>query len=227
MSGIRPTGPQYVTLATESGYRMHATVTLDWEQGAALYRIAELGGTITVGWESGHYFLRCCDGEAIEITYGKPDRSPFTHHFEDAPTVYGVLLAERAVFHLESMSPTNHRWLVVRREIGGHYSPSAPEGTQRRTAAIVHAITRHMLSRPWAAELRRAHDQRHAPSRLRQHQQTIWELEAEAAKLQEKVNGERERAAVQAAVIEEAADSAGSVTPLPALGAEHQELAAA
>ena len=226
MSSPRPTGPQYVTLVAEGGYRLHATVTLDWEQGAALYRIAELGGTITVGWQSGHYYLDCCNGDAIEITYGKPDRSPFTQHFEDAPTVYGVLLAERAVFHPESMSPTNHRWLVVRREIGGHNSPSAPEGTQRRTAAIVYTITRHMLSRSWAAELRRAHGQQHAPARHRRHLQTISELEEEAADLQERVNRERERAAVQAAVIEETASSVGSVTALPTQVAEHRQLAA-
>lgn len=226
MSSPRPTGPQYVTLVTEGGYRMHATITLDWEQGAALYRIAELGGTITVGWQSGHYFLNCCDGDAIEITYGKPDRSPFTHYFEDAPTVYGVLLADRAHFHTDTMSPTNHRWLVVRREIGGHYSPSAPEGTQRRTAAIVHTITRHMLSRPWAAELRRAHDEHHAAARHRHHQEAIRELEQEAGKILEKLAEERHRAAVQATVIEEAATGTGSVTALPAPVAERQPLAA-
>ncbi|MEV7925994.1 hypothetical protein [Kitasatospora sp. NPDC088779] len=227
MNTIRPTGPQYVTVVTESGgYRMHATITLDWEIGAALYRIAELGGTITVGWESGHYYTRCCDANAIQITYGKPDRSPFTQHYQDAPTVYGVQLADQAVFHPESMSPTKHRWLVVRRENGGHYSPSAPEGTQRRTAAIVHALTRHMLSRPWAAELRRAHDEQHAPARHRHHQRAISKLEEEAAKLQERITAEKTRAAVQAAVIEEAASRAGSTPPLAEWLAQHQQLAA-
>ncbi|MEV7601632.1 hypothetical protein AB0O91_30145 [Kitasatospora sp. NPDC089797] len=224
MSSPRPTGPQYVTLVTEGGYRMHATITLDWGQGAALYRIAELGGTLTVGWQSGHYYLNCCDGDAIEITYGKPDRSPYTEHFEDAPTVYGVLLAAQAVFHPETMSPTNHRWLVVRREIGSRYTPSAPEGTQRRTAAIVHTITQHMLTRPWAAELRRAHDQNHAPARHCHHQKAIRELEEEAAQLQEGLNRERERAAAQAAMIE--TDTGGvRVTALPTPVAEHQPLA--
>lgn len=32
MSDNRPTAPQYVTLTTPGGYRMHATITLDWEQ---------------------------------------------------------------------------------------------------------------------------------------------------------------------------------------------------
>ncbi|MFD4533571.1 hypothetical protein ACFWNL_21160 [Kitasatospora sp. NPDC058397] len=226
MSDTRPTGPQYVTLVTEGGYRIHATITLDWEIGAALYRIPELGGTITVGWESGHYYTRCCDGNAIQITYGKPERSPFTKHYQDAPTVYGVQLADQAVFHPETMSPTNHQWLVVRRELGGHYSPSAPEGTQRRTAAIVHAITRHMLSRPWAADLRRAHDEEHAPARYRHHQGAISELEKEAATLQEKITREKTHAAVQAAVIEGAASRERGTQPLPALLAEHQQLAA-
>ncbi|MFJ9523731.1 hypothetical protein ACIRPK_36610 [Kitasatospora sp. NPDC101801] len=226
MSDARPTGPQYVTLVTEGGYRMHATITLDWEIGAALYRIPELGGTITLGWASGHYYTRCCDGNAIQVTYGKPDKSPFTKHYQDAPTVYGVQLADQAVFHPESMSPTNHRWLGVRREIGGHYSPSAPEGTQRRTAAIVHAITQHMLSRPWADELRRAHDEHHAPARHRHHQRTITELEGEAAKLQEKITQEKTRAAVQAIVIEEAASRADGAQTPPALLVQHQQLAA-
>lgn len=224
MSGTRPTGPQYVTLVTEGGYRMHATITLDWEQGAALYRIVELGGTITVGWESGHYYTGCCNGGAIQVTYGKPDRSPFTKHFQDAPTVYGVQLADRAVFHPDTVSPTNHRWLVVRRETGGHYSPGAPEGTQRRTAAIVHTITRHMLSRPWAADLRRAHDEQHAPARHRHHQEKISELEKETAQLQEQVTREKTKAAVQAAVIEEAANR--SAPALPEWLVQHQQLAA-
>ncbi|KJS59687.1 hypothetical protein [Streptomyces rubellomurinus] len=226
MNSARPVGPQYVTLVTEGGYRMHATITLDWEHGAALYRVAELGGTITVGWQPGHYYLGCCSGAAIEITYGKPTPSPFTQHFEDAPTVYGVQLAERAVFHPESMSPTSHRWLVVRREIGGHYSPSAPEGTQRRTAAIVYAITRHMLSRPWAAELRRAHDEQHAPARHRHHQDAVRKLEGEVAQLQEQLTRERERAAAQAVVIEKAETGEGRVTALPQPVAEAQPIAA-
>ncbi|MFJ8628174.1 hypothetical protein ACIRD3_35795 [Kitasatospora sp. NPDC093550] len=225
MSSTRPTGPQYVTLVTEGGYRIHATITLDWEIGAALYRIPELGGTITVGWESGHYYTRCCDGNAIQITYGKPDRNPFTTNYPDAPTVYGVRLAERAVFHPEQMDPTSHRWLVVRRDIGGTYCPSAPEGTQRRTAAIVHAITRHMLSRPWAAELRCAHDEQHAPARHRHHQKVIDELETEAATLREKITQERTWAAVQAAVIERAASRA-EPQALPAPPEEYQQLAA-
>ncbi|MFI5527056.1 hypothetical protein ACIA8O_00715 [Kitasatospora sp. NPDC051853] len=226
MSSNRPTGPQYVTLVTETGYRMHATITLDWEIGAALYRIAELGGTITVGWESGHYYTRCCLGNAIQITYGKPDRNPFTITYPDAPTVYGVRLAERAVFHPEEMKPTSHRWLVVRRDNGGTHCPSAPEGTQRRTAAIVHTITRHMLSRPWAAKLRRAHEERHAPARHRHHQRAISELEEEAAKLQERITREKTRAAVQAAVIEQAANRTGSAEPLPEWLVQRQQLAA-
>lgn len=212
MSSLRPIGPQHVALVTEGGYRMHATITLDWEKGAALYRIAELGGTITVGWEPGHYFLDCCDGDAIEITYGKPDRSPFTHSFEDAPTVYGVVLSGRAVFHAEAMSPASRWWLVVRRESGDRrYGPSAPEGTHRRTADIVHTITRHMLTRSWADELRRAHARHHAPARRRHHVQMIKELAEKAARLQEEVSREREGATAQAALIAEAGSSAGGV----------------
>ncbi|MFD9687258.1 bZIP transcription factor [Kitasatospora sp. NPDC059088] len=226
MNSTRPTGPQYVTVVTEVGYRMHATVTLDWERGAALYRVAELGGTITVGWQSGHYYLSCCGGDAIEITYGKPTPSPFTEHFEDAPTVYGVQLAQQAVFHSESMSPTSHRWLVVRRETGGHYSPTAPEGTQRRTAAIVYAITHHMLTRPWAAELRRAHNEQHAPARYRHHQQAIQELEEEVAQLQEKLTRERERAAAQVAMIEKAETGEARVTALHVPVGEARPIAA-
>jgi hypothetical protein len=227
VSSLRPTDPQYVILVTEGGYRMHVTITLDWEAGAALYRVAELGGTITVGWESGHYFLDCCDGDAIEITYGKPGRSPFTHTFEDPPTVYGVVLADRAVFHPESMDPASRWWLVVRREIGDrHYNPSAPEGTHRRTAAIIHAITRDMLARSWAGELRRAHDQRHAPARHRHHQQVISELEDETARLREAVAREQARAAVQAAVIAETGRSPSGATPTLTLLAEPDQLAA-
>jgi hypothetical protein len=227
VSSLRPTDPQYVTLVTEGGYRMHAMITLDWETGAALYRVSELDGTITVGWESGHYLLDCCDRDAIEITYGKPDRSPFTHTFEDPPTVYGVVLAERAVFHPESMDPASRWWLVVRREIGDrHRSPSAPEGTHRRTADIVHAITRHMLTRSWAGELRRAHDQHHAPARHRYHQKMIREMEEEAARLQVAVARERERAAAQAAVIAEAVRCADRVTPPLTLVAEPDRCAA-
>jgi hypothetical protein len=226
MSTPRPTSPQYATLVTEGGYRMHVTITLDWGTGAALYRVAELGGTITVGWESGHYHRDCCDGDAMEITYGKPDRSPFTHNFEDAPTVYGVVLADRAVFHPEAMSSTSHWWLVVRREIRDHYSPSAPDGTRRRTAAIVHSITRHMLTRSWADELRGAHDRHQAPARLRHHQQMISELEQEAAKLQEKLGRERERAAAQAAVVAAAGSSAGSVGPPSVPAGGYEQLAA-
>ncbi|GLW58555.1 hypothetical protein [Kitasatospora phosalacinea] len=225
MSNTRPVGPQYVTLVTEGGYRFHATITLDWEIGAALYRIPELGGTITVGWESGHYYTRCCDGSAIQITYGKPDRNPFTTNFPDVPTVYGVRLAKRAVFHPEKMNPTSHRWLVVRRDTGGRHCPSAPEGTQRRTAAIVYTITRHMLSRPWAAELRRAHDEQHAPARYRHHQKAIAELETEAAALREKITQERTYAAFQAAVIEKAGRGREPQGP-PALLVEQQPLAA-
>ncbi|WP_152645793.1 hypothetical protein [Streptacidiphilus albus] len=222
---IRPTAPQYVTLTTPGGYGMHATITLDWGQGAALYRIAELKGTITVGWESGHYHHDCCDGDSMEITYGKPERSPFIHHFEDSPTVFGVQLADRASFHAEAMKPTGPWWLVVRRESGGTYAPEAPEGTRRRTAAIVYTITRHMLSRPWAAELRRAHDQEHAPARHRRHQEAIREMETEAAALQEKLSRERGRAAVQAALIG-TGSAVASVTPL-ADPADLQQLLAA
>lgn len=161
----------------------------------------------------------------MEITYGKPERSPFSHQFEDAPTVFGVQLADRANFHAEAMKPTSHWWLGVRRDNGGTYAPEAPEGTRRRTAAIVYTITRHMLSRPWSAELRRAHDQEHAPARHRHHQEAIRELEREAAALQEKLSRERGRAAAQAALIG-ARSTLASVTPLADPVDRHQLLAA-
>ncbi|MFJ2864949.1 hypothetical protein [Kitasatospora sp. NPDC087314] len=225
MTSTRPTGPQYVTLVTEGGYRMHATVTLDWELGAALYRVAELCGTITVAWDSSDYDRNCCDRDAMEVTFGRPSPSPFHQRFEDAPTVYGVLLAGRANFHAARMKPTSPWWLSVRRAQGTSDDAEAPDGTRRRTAAIVHTITQHMLTRPWAAELRRAHDHRHAPARYRQHQQAIRELEEEAAQLQEKLNRERERAAAQAAMIE-AVTGGARVTALPAPVAKAQPLAA-
>ncbi|MFE6055116.1 hypothetical protein ACFQ6N_30565 [Kitasatospora sp. NPDC056446] len=226
MSSARPTGPQYVTLVTEGGYRMHATVTLDWEHGAALYRVAELCGTITVAWDSTDYDRNCCDSDAMEVTFGRPSPSPFRWRFEDAPTVYGVMLAGRANFHAERMSPTSPWWLSVRRAVGAADDAEAPDGTRRRTAAIVHTLTHHMLTRPWAAELRRVHDRRHAPARYRRHQEAIRELEAELATLQEKVSTEQAGAAVQAALIAEAATGAGPVAALPAPVAEPQPLAA-
>ena len=184
-------------------------MSLDWTLGAALYRIAEVDGTITLGWSSGHYRCDCCDEPSIELTYGKPTESPFTNRYEDAPKVFGVLLAAQAVFLPADMSATGGgRWLVVRRDIGDHYAPDAPDGTRRRTAEIVYTIATHWLSQPWAEQLRQAHEHRHAPARLRQHRGNVSDLEYQIGTLTAELAAERAAEQEQERIID-----AGPVAP--------------
>jgi hypothetical protein len=199
----------FTSLTTPTGREINVSVSVDWTLGAALYRIAELDGTITLGWSSGHYIHDCCETPSIEVTYGKPTASPFTHHYEDAPSVFGILLADTAVFHASDMTPDGSgRWLAVRRDTGSYYAPDVPDGTRRRTAEIVYAITTHFLAQPWTDELHRAHDHHHARSRLSEHRSAVGSLEDRISELNAVLAGQRAGVEAQEAII-----SAGPVSP--------------
>ncbi|MFC1442883.1 hypothetical protein ABUW04_32010 [Streptacidiphilus sp. N1-10] len=199
----------FTVLTTPAGRKLHVSVSLDWTLGAALYRIAEVDGTITLGWASDHYRCDCCNEPSIQLTYGKPAESPFTKRFEDPPTVFGVTLAARTVYRASAMRPGRASgWLGVRREGTGGYDPEAPDGTRRRTAEIVYTITQHWLAQPWAQQLHRAHEQRHAAPRLRQHAAAVRELEEKICHLTAELAEELTAAEEQERII-----SAGPVAP--------------
>lgn len=199
----------FTTLTTPAGRELNVSVSLDWTLGAALYRIAEVDGTITLGWSSGHYRCDCCTEPTIELTYGKPTECPFTSRYEDAPKVFGVLLAAQAEFRAADMSATGGgRWLVVRRDNGDRYAPDAPDGTRRRTAEIVYTIVTHWLSQPWAEQLRQAHEHRYAHARLRRHRGTVSDLEYQISTLTAELAAERAAEREQERIID-----AGPVAP--------------
>ncbi|MBC3842087.1 hypothetical protein GXW82_23465 [Streptacidiphilus sp. 4-A2] len=199
----------FAVLTTPAGRKLHVSISLDWTLGAALYRIAEVDGTITLGWSSGHYRCDCCTEPSIELTYGKPAESPFTRHYEDPPKVFGVTLAAQAVYRASAMQPSRASgWLVVRREGTDHHDPEAPDGTRRRTAEVVYTITQHWLAQPWAHQLHRAHEQRHATARLRQHDAAVRELEQRICHLTAELAEELTGAEEQERII-----SAGPVAP--------------
>ena len=201
--------PIFTTLTTPAGRELNVSVSLDWTLGAALYRIAEVDGTIALGWSSGHYRCDCCTEPSIELTYGKPTENPFTARYEDAPKVFGVVLAAQAVFRAADMSATGGgRWLVVRRDNGGTYAPDAPDGTRRRTAEIVYTIATHWLSQPWAEQLWKSHEYRHARARLRQHRGTVRDLEDQISALTAELADERDAEREQVRMID-----AGPVAP--------------
>lgn len=198
----------FVALTTPAGRKIHATVTLDWTLGTALYRVAEFDGTISLGWDAHHDAHECCPQHPIQVTYGKAVDSPFVAHHEDAPRVFGVELAATAVFHPDSMRAASARWLVVRRNVAGGYAPDAPDGTRRRTADAVHALTTHLLAQPWSDQLRRAHDYHHAPYRLGTHREAAARLEEQITDLTAALDRERKGVARQLATLQ-----AGPVGP--------------
>jgi hypothetical protein len=192
-----------VVLTTAQGHQLHIGISLDWELGIARYRVSEHDGTYSLGFDSGHYHQDCCQERPIELTYGVATESPFTHRHEDRPSIYRVILADRAVYHPSAMSD-RHYWLTVRRDDGtaSSWNPEAPDGTRKRAADTVRALTRDLLARPWYAELVKAHDRHHAPYRLARHREAIAQLEPEIADLARQWSAEHEALARQRAIID-------------------------
>lgn len=195
----------FITLTTPAGREINVSLSLDWDLGAALYKVAEIDGTVSLGWDGRQYPSTGDPDRWIEVTYGRAGDNPFARNHEDAPRVFGVLLAATAVFRESSMQPDRDRWLVVRRDDGAR---DAPDATRRRTAEIVYALAEHFLAQPWSEDLFRAHDFRHARSRLAGHRTRIRTLREQVQQLTAEVEEEAEGARVQAAIID-----AGPVAP--------------
>lgn len=196
-----------VALTTAQGHRLHAEISLDWELGVARYRVAEHDGTYSLGFDAGHYPHTCCAERPIELTYGIAAASPFQHRHQDRPSIFRVILADRAVFHPAAMTD-RHYWLNVRRDDGSGSSwyPEAPDGTRKRAADTVRALAGDFLARPWYPRLIEAHDRHHAPYRLAGHRDAIGRLEPELADLARRWAAEREGLARQRAIIDSLPD---------------------
>jgi hypothetical protein len=213
-------GAETATVTTAQGTRLHAEISVDWELGVARYRVAEHDGTYSLGLDSGHYHRDCCEERPIELTYGIAAESPFCHRHQDRPSIFRVILAGRAVFHPSAMTDSRH-WLSVRRESGTEstWFPEAPDATRRCAADTVRALTRHLLARPWYADLVQAHDRHHARYRMARHRDAVADLEHQLADLARQWAAERDGLAHQRAIVDSIPDPdfLGEGHPEPAL----------
>jgi hypothetical protein len=161
------------TVTTAGGRRLAFTATPN-EYGRVVYEVAKVGA-FTLEPEA--YTYATGDGRPrVYLRYGRvdgPERYRQDRDLPDAPVVCTVTLGGAAVFGVDRLDEPSWRWLSVCRASGG----SAPEGTRRRTADIVHALVTDWLARDDHDELRGYHAWHLAPARIANARHTIDRLQ--------------------------------------------------
>lgn len=188
------------TLVTEAGRRVKVTVTPD-EFGRVVYAVDRIGA-FTVEPDTYEYRREPGEERRIHVQYGRVE-GPIRwirDDVPDRPVVCSVELAGGAVIRPSAMRPDRHwGWLVVCRASGG----SAPDGTSRRTADLVHCLITDWLARDDLDELRHFHDWHHARGRIAHAERTIRGLRLGVAKAMEQLTEQYAYRAEQLAILGE------------------------
>ena len=196
------------------------TVRLDWTTdyatGVTVYRASapRVAGSFTVVTEHSPYESTVdVDTPRVRVVYGRGDlHAVYGDRHADRPVINSVQLTGASV--VDTTTLRAHRvdgaWTPGRRlsdrdvhasrSTGPYTSQSAPQATQRRTAAIIEALLSHWLTRPDNLALRVACARRRAQELARDLHRTISQ--------------QRDAIAAAHAAIAEAADTEAGLAPL-------------
>lgn len=170
-----------LTFTVGNGPALEVAEFADFDTGRAVYRVTDIGA-FTLGWDPDRHPEADQDPmeEILQVAYGT---GPLGFQMNEAPVLFGVTLAGTESFSRAALTSDNLRLRPHRLIIGAPVR--VPNGTARRASAIVSALARHWLARPWTAELRRAHEHHCAPHSLNRYGGLIAEHEERMRRLRE------------------------------------------